>query len=89
MNLYQTYGGKEYWILDPIDMIVTTYILDEKGLQKAEKNYDLTTEEIPVSVLPSCKIDIKEFIKENSDLMDEEFTGFMVDEEEGKKDNKT
>lgn len=89
MNLYQRYGVKEYWILDPMDMIVTPYILDEKGFYKAEKNYDLTTEEIPVNILPSCKIDIREFIKENSDLIDDELTGFMVDEEEVKKDNKS
>ena len=67
MNLYQKYGVREYWILEPVDMIVTPYILDEKGFYKAEKNYDLTTEEIPVNILQDCKIDLREFLKENSE----------------------
>lgn len=85
MNLYQKYGVKEYWILDPVDMIVTPYILDEKGFYKVERNYDLTTEEIPVNILPGCKIDIREFIKERSFWMDDELTGFIVYEDEVKK----
>ncbi|MCI9245769.1 MAG: Uma2 family endonuclease [Clostridia bacterium] len=67
MNLYQKYGVKEYWIIDPVDMIVTPYILDENGFYKTEKNYDLTTEEIPVNILQDCKIDLREFLKENSE----------------------
>ena len=67
MNLYQKYGVKEYWILEPVDMIVTPYILDENGFYKVEKNYDLTTEEIPVNILQDCKIDLIEFLKENSE----------------------
>lgn len=85
MNLYQKYGVKEYWILEPVDMIVTPYILDEKGFYKAGKNYDLTTEEIPVTVLPGCKIDIREFIKERSFWMNDELTGFIVYEEDVRK----
>ncbi len=86
MNLYQKYGVKEYWILDPVDMIVTPYILDEKGFYKVEKTYDLTKEEVPVKTLSGCKINIREFIKENSFWMNDELTGFIVYEEDVKKD---
>lgn len=82
MNLYQKYGVKEYWILDPVDMIVTPYILDEKGFYKVEKTYDLTKEEVPIKILSGCKIDIREFIKENSFWMNDELTGFFVGKDE-------
>ena len=85
MNLYQKYGVKEYWILEPVDMIVTPYILDENGFYKVEKNYDLTKEAVPVNTLPGCKIDIREFIKEKSFLMDDELAGFIAYEEDVKK----
>lgn len=82
MNLYQKYGVKEYWILDPTDMIVTPYILDEQGFYKVEQVYDLAREMVPIKILENCKIDMREFIKENSELMDDELEGFVVYENE-------
>ena len=83
LNLYQKYGVKEYWILDPTDMTVTPYILDEQGFYKIERAYDLINEVVPIKVLKNCKIDIREFIKENSELMDDEMKQFVVEEIEG------
>lgn len=82
MNLYQKYGVKEYWILDPKDMIVTPYILDKQGCYKVERVYDLTNEVVPIKILENCKIDIREFIKENSELMNDELEKFVVYENE-------
>lgn len=82
LNLYQKYGVKEYWILDPKAMIIMPYILDEQGFYKIEKVYDITKDVVPVKVLKGCKIDLREFIKENDRWMDDELKGFILSEPE-------
>lgn len=72
LNLYQKYQVQEYWILDPEDMSVTPYTLNEKGFYVIEKAYELTKEEVPVKTLKGCKINLIEFLKENSDWIEEE-----------------
>lgn len=82
MNLYQKYGVKEYWLLDPNDMTVTAYILNEKGIYETEKMYyDLETEEVPVRILKGCKINLIEFIKEYATWKGQVNTKTIPDEE--------
>lgn len=70
LNLYQKYQVEEYWILDPNNMTVMPYILNEQGLYEIEKAYDLTREEIPVKILKGCRINLKEFLKQNSNWLE-------------------
>lgn len=70
LNLYQKYQVKEYWIIDPVEKSVTPYILNEQGFYMIEKVYELTKEEVPVKTLKGCKINLIEYLKENSSWID-------------------
>lgn len=69
-NLYGKYKVKEYWIIDPEDMSVWPYLLNQQGIYEIKRVYDLRKQAIPVKVLKGCKINLKEFIKENKDWFD-------------------
>jgi Uma2 family endonuclease len=52
---YREAGVKEYWIADPIDNILTVYVL--KNNEYVVSAYEEKAV-VPVTVLPGCKIDL-------------------------------
>ena len=57
LKLYQRYGVKEYWIVDPETKTLQTFILDE-GCYYTNIYYD--TNDAPVQVLENCIIHLPE-----------------------------
>ena len=57
LELYQRFGVREYWIIDPQAKILQTYIL--KNGQYSVTGY-LAAATVPIAVLPDCVIDLKE-----------------------------
>lgn len=70
-NLYQNYGVKEYWIVDLQENSISPYILNEKGIYELPYMYEIT-ESIKVKTLPGLTITLKDFVKENADLLKED-----------------
>lgn len=70
-NLYQTFGVKEYWIVDLIENSICPYVLNEKNIFELPYMYELT-ESIKVKILPGLTISLKEFLKENENLLKED-----------------
>ena len=68
-NLYQKWGVREYWMIDPDEGIIMPYVLNENGLYEQMEPYDLR-EEVPVKVLKGCKICLKSLYEENKELFD-------------------
>ena len=68
-NLYQKWGVKEYWIIDPDEGIIMPYTLNKNGFYEHETLYDIR-EEVPVKVLKGFKICLKELYEENKELFD-------------------
>jgi len=60
-NLYQRFGVREYWIVDPDSGTVAAHLL-ESGKYTAFAYGDTGT--APVAVLPGCDIDLKEVFEE-------------------------
>lgn len=79
LNLYQKYQVKEYWVIDPLEMLALPYVLNERGVYEIEKAYDLR-EEIPVKTLEGCKVSLREFIEENREWLDTTRNTQMVEE---------
>lgn len=67
-NLYQHYKIREYWIIDIEEQIIYPYILNDEGIYTLPKMYEIT-EDIKVNVLDNLTISLKEFWKENEDLL--------------------
>lgn len=67
-NIYQHYKVKEYWIIDIEEQIVYPYILNDEGVYTLPRMYEIT-EDIKVNVLDNLTISLKEFWKENEDLL--------------------
>ena len=57
LNLYQKFGVREYWIVDPDSRSVSVHILEGK---KYTISAYADTETVPVSVLEGCNIDLRE-----------------------------
>lgn len=74
LNLYLKYKVKEYWIIDPENMWVWPYLLNEQGMYELGKVYELTNEEVPVKVLKGCKINLIKYIEENKEWLLEKTT---------------
>lgn len=55
-NLYQRAGVREYWIVDPDSKAVQSFVLEE-GRYSA-KDYGTAGEQLKVSVLEDCAIDL-------------------------------
>ncbi len=62
-NLYQRYGVKEYWIVDPEGGLISQYILNSQKIYTLPKTYDIT-DNIKVNVLKDCTISLKTLMKE-------------------------
>ena len=70
-HLYQKQRVKEYWIVDPEEMVVYPYILNKEGSYTLTKIYELE-EPIKVEQLKNCKINLKDLIEENKNLFEKE-----------------
>ena len=57
-NLYRRAGVREYWIVDPDNKTVETYVLENGGYVARERA--LEEESLPVSVLEGCVIELKD-----------------------------
>ncbi len=79
-TLYQKYGVKEYWIIEPNDKKIFTFIYDEKKeMYGVFGEYDIT-EEVPVASFKNLKISLADFYKKNQD--------WIVKEDEADYDDK-
>lgn len=78
-NLYQKYGVKEYWLVDYKDKAILPYILNEKGIYELPRTYELD-EDIKVHTLKGLTISLKNFLKENENLLNEEEEEYKLEE---------
>ena len=60
-NLYQKYGVREYWIVDPESKTVSAHTLDD-GRYYVTRHAE--TDTVPVQVLEGCMIDLREVFAE-------------------------
>jgi Uma2 family endonuclease len=65
-NLYEKFGVTEYWIIDPIDKVISVYILnsDKKYIETVydySANSDLS---INTSIIKGLEIKLKDIFKE-------------------------
>jgi len=56
-NLYERYGVREYWIVNPETRVVEQYILKEKSFESKGKFSD--DQVVDVQVIPDLSIDLK------------------------------
>jgi len=68
-NLYKKSGVREYWIVDPLEKFVRTYILEKDNL--GMYYYD-EAEKIPVYVLEGCEIDLNQVFEPSMENEPEE-----------------
>jgi Uma2 family endonuclease len=57
-DIYEEYGVREYWIVDPLNEIVDVFILENEKYRLVGKFTDLDT--LSVHTLPGLLIDLKE-----------------------------
>jgi Uma2 family endonuclease len=55
LELYQRHGVREYWLVHPLDLLVTRYILQDGRYAPADA--EATTGKMPVQCLPGLEID--------------------------------
>lgn len=60
-NLYREAGVKEYWIIDPVDRMVSVHVLENGQYYTTVYEPDAS---IPVSVLEDCTIDLSSVFPE-------------------------
>ncbi len=66
-SIYQRNKVKEYWIIEPKDRKVFTFVHNIEGeLYNEGKEYDIT-DEIPVEIFEGLKISLAEFYKKNEE----------------------
>ena len=78
-NLYQKYGVKEYWLIDYKDKAILPYILNEKDIYELPRTYELD-EDIKVHTLKGLTISLKNFLRENENLFNEEEEEYKLEE---------
>ncbi len=57
LNIYESHGVAEYWIVQPFYRIVMVYSLNAQGMYSAPKNYD-SDKRVRPNVLPEIEIDL-------------------------------
>ncbi len=66
-TLYQKYGVNEYWIIEPNDKKIFTFVYDDKEeIYNTFGEYDIT-EDVPVASFKNLKISLKDFYKKNKE----------------------
>ncbi len=60
--LYQKFGVREYWIVDPVSESVIVYLPDETG--KFDTNEYKSTDFVKVSIFPDLEISLAEVFKQ-------------------------
>ena len=63
LALYQKYGVKEYWIVDPQNSIVEVYILNENGEYSKPQHYSRENK-VALSIIDELEIDFSTVFKE-------------------------
>lgn len=65
-QIYETYGVKEYWVVDPYSKDITVFILREDGKYQDGIIYELIdsiSNKVPVYSLPGLEIDVEDVFK--------------------------
>ena len=66
-NLYQKYKVNEYWIIEPNDKKIFTFVYDDiEEMYNTYGEYDIT-EDVPVASFKNLKISLKDFYEKNKD----------------------
>ena len=60
--LYQKFGVKEYWVIDPATDMLTVYKLDSMGRYLIDKEY-LKEEKVIVGIFPDLEINMAEVLE--------------------------
>ena len=61
-NLYQRAGVREYWIVDPANPSVQSFILENGGYKA--NDFKIAGEQIKVNVLEDCVLDLSQVFPE-------------------------
>ena len=56
-ELYQKYGVREYWVIDPEEKALCVYLRNDKG-QLAIKDFYGASDTVKVNILDDCQIDL-------------------------------
>jgi Uma2 family endonuclease len=62
-RIYEKYGVKEYWVVEPYSQDITIYLLQEDGKYNEGEIYDFidtTTAKVPVHSIPGLEIDLND-----------------------------
>lgn len=66
-TIYQKYGVKEYWIIEPNDKKIFTFVYDEeREVYWTFGEYNIT-DDVPVSSFKELKITLSDFYKQNKE----------------------
>ena len=76
-TIYQKYGVKEYWIIEPNDKKIFTFVYDkEREIYNTFAEYNIT-DDVPVDSFKGLKITLLDFYKQNEEWIikeeDEEY----------------
>ena len=56
-DLYQKYGVREYWVIDPEEKTLCVYLRNDKS-QLAIKDFYGASDTVKVNILDDCQIDL-------------------------------
>ncbi len=66
LNLYEKYGVKEYWIVDPRNLVVQVYILGKNGKYKRPNAFSID-DKVKLHILKDLEVDFSTVFKEIED----------------------